>query len=267
MRILLPAALALALAGCSTERVTTPWERDSAAQVLDLTYGFGPETIYWPNATPFERKDSFRGVTPAGFFYSAGDYAAAEHGGTHMDAPVHFLEKGEGADAIAPWRLAGRAWVLDAREACARDRDHLVSRADLAAAEKKQGALPSGAIVLVLTGWGRFWPAKKAYLGDDRPGKTDGLSFPGLDPDLARALVAAKVRAVGIDTASIDRGRSTTFDSHQVLAAGGVPIFENVAHLDEIAARPAWIVAAPMKIEGGTGAPARILALLPAPSE
>jgi kynurenine formamidase len=257
-------AAALALPTACARGPATPWEGGSDAEVIDLTYGFGPETVYWPTATPFARKDTFRGVTPAGFFYSAGDYAASEHGGTHMDAPVHFVADGAAADAVPGSRLAGRAWVLDAREPCAADRDHLVSRRDLEAAERAAGPLPRGAVVLVLTGWGRFWPEKKAYLGDDRPGKTDGLSFPGLDPELARALVAAGVRAVGIDTASIDRGRSSAFEAHRVLAAAGVPIFENVAGLERLLGRPAWIVAAPMKIEGGTGAPLRLFALAPA---
>jgi kynurenine formamidase len=226
--------------------------------VLDLTYAFGPETIYWPTATPFARKDTSHGKTEAGFYYAAGDYAASEHGGTHLDAPVHFFEKGAGADGISPSRLVGPTWILDAREACAKDPDHLVARADVA------GEIPENVIVLVLTGWGRYWPDKKSYLGDDRPGKTDALSFPGLDPELARELVKRKVRAVGIDTASIDRGKSTKFEAHRVLAEAGVPIFENVANLDGVPA-DSWIVAAPMKIEGGTGGPLRLLALAPRP--
>src|SRR5207237_8120949 len=213
------AAAPLAVGGCPPPRApgeAPELKLKDGFEALDLTYGFGPETIYWPNATPFVRKDTARGPMPAAFFYSAGDYAAAEHGGTHMDAPVHFSEKGISADRVPPESLVGPAWVLDAREACAKDRDHLVGLDDFQAQAKRSGEPPRRAIVLVLTGWGRFWPEKKAYLGDDRPGKTDQLSFPGLDPALARALVDKgdpyDVAAVGIDTASIDRGRSTTFE-------------------------------------------------------
>ena len=120
----------------------------------------------------------------------------------------------------------------------------------------------SSAIILILTGWGRDWPDRKAYLGDDRPGRTDRLSFPGLDAALAKALVKRGVRAVGIDTASIDRGRSTAFEAHVVLAAANVPIYENVARLESLPATGAWVVAAPMKIEGGTGGPLRLLGLV-----
>jgi kynurenine formamidase len=258
--------VALALAGgCSSTEpppAPAPAAREApfdlrAARVLDLTYAFGPQTIYWPTATPFARKDTAHGTTEGGF-YAAGDYAASEHGGTHLDAPVHFFEKGVGADGISPSRLVGPAWVLDAREACAKDPDHLVATRDVS------GEIPENAIVLVLTGWGRYWPDKKSYLGDDRPGKTDALSFPGLDPELARELVKRKAKAVGIDTASIDRGKSTKFEAHRVLAEAGVPIFENVANLDGVPSGT-WIVAAPMKIENGTGGPLRMIALTPRP--
>lgn len=229
------------------------------ARVLDLTYAFGPDTLYWPTAATFARKDTFRGRTEAGFYYSAGDYAASEHGGTHLDAPVHFAAAGRPADRLPAERFIGPAWVLDARAACARDPDHLVGPADFAAQVKTSGEPPAGAILLLLTGWGRYWPARKAYLGDDRPGRTDALSFPGLDPELAQRLAARGVRAVGIDTASIDRGRSKLFESHQVLGAADIPVFENVACLDALPPTGAWVVAAPMKIQGGTGGPTRIL--------
>jgi kynurenine formamidase len=260
-RVAFPTLLLLVV-GCASRE---PSGLDlSRARVLDLTYAFGPKTVYWPTEPLFQRKDTFRGKTRTGFFYAAGSYAASEHGGTHMDAPVHFAERGVAAHEIPPSRLVGPAWVLDARTACAKDPDHLVSRTDFEEQVKRTGPPPEGAVVILLTGWGRYWPDRKSYLGDDRPLKTDGLSFPGLDPDLASLLVERGVKAVGIDTASIDRGRSTHFESHQVLAAAQVPVYENVAHADALPPVGAWVVAAPMKIEGGSGGPLRVLALLPA---
>jgi kynurenine formamidase/SAM-dependent methyltransferase len=230
-------------------------------RVLDLTYSFSKDTVYWPTGESFERKDVFRGKTDAGFFYAAGQIAAAEHGGTHMDAPSHFAEKGHAAEDVSPSSLVGPAWILDVREECAKDPDHLVSVDDFM---KQTKPMPPGAIVLVLTGWGRYWPHKRAYLGDDRPGKADELRFPGIDPKLAAALAARHVRAVGIDTASIDRGSSKVFESHQIFAAQDIPTFENVANLDALLfVDDAWIVASPMKIENGTGAPLRLYALAP----
>lgn len=258
LRRLAPLLAALAV-GCVGPRLDL-----ATARAVDLSHGFGARTLYWPTESAgFQRSDTFAGRTPAGFYYSAGKFAAPEHGGTHLDAPRHFAEGRQAADEVPLERLIGPAWVLDAEEACAREADHLVGRADYDAAVRRAGPPPERAIVLVRTGWGRRWPDRKAYLGDDRPGKTDALSFPGLDPALGRDLVALGVRAIGIDTASIDRGRSTTFDAHQVLAAANVPVFENVARLDELPVRGAWIVAAPMKIEGGTGGPLRIYAFVP----
>ena len=91
------------------------------------------------------------------------------------------------------------------------------------------------------------------------------LHFPGLHPDAVRWLLTnRRVAAVGIDTASIDYGQSTTFESHRTLAAGNVPVFENLASLERLPARGATIIALPMKIGGGSGAPLRAVALLPA---
>ena len=128
-----------------------------------------------------------------------------------------------------------------------------------------QAQVPEGAIVLLRTGWGSRWPDAARYLGTAARGAdaVADLHFPGLGEEGARWLVARGVRAVGIDTASIDRGQSTDFRAHRVLAAADVPIFENVASLDRVVVRGAWVVALPMKITRGTGGPLRIVAIQP----
>jgi kynurenine formamidase/SAM-dependent methyltransferase len=241
----------------------------SGVRVIDLSYGFGPSTVYWPTEPDFARKDTFHGKTDGGFFYANGSYAASEHGGTHIDAPVHFAEKGGGVDAIPPSRLVGRAALFDVRNFCAANPNYAVPASDvirklLLFAAREDATFREGSIVLILTGWGRYWGDRKAYLGDDRPGMTDGLAFPGISPELAKELVELKVKAVGIDTASIDPGQSKTFEAHRILCAAGIPIFENVANLEALPPE-SEIVAAPMKIEGGTGAPLRLFALTRTP--
>ena len=90
------------------------------------------------------------------------------------------------------------------------------------------------------------------------------LHFPGLSEDAARWLVSQRrVRAVGIDTASIDRGQSVAFEAHRVLAAAQVPVFENLAGLERLPAEGFQVIALPMKIEGGTGGPLRAMAVVP----
>jgi kynurenine formamidase len=116
------------------------------------------------------------------------------------------------------------------------------------------------------TGTARFWPDREGYLGTAERGLQGvrGLHFPGLDPAAAEWLVAdRRIRAVGIDTASIDHGPSSDFLAHRVLFAAGIPAFENVANLAELPPKGFSIIALPMKIAGASGAPLRIVALLP----
>jgi kynurenine formamidase len=256
------ALAALALAACAR----APGPPLPAGRVVDLTHPFDAATIYWPTEEGFVHEHGFAGRTDAGYWYEAHRFRAAEHGGTHMDAPVHFGEGRPPVDAIPLERLLGPAVVVDARAACARDRDHRIGVAELAAFEAEHGTIPAGAIVLLHTGFGRFWPGRTAYLGTDErgAGAVAKLHFPGLHPDAARWLAdERRVAAVGIDTASIDAGPSRSFDAHQVLAAREVPAFENVAGLDALPPTGAFAVALPMKIRGGSGAPLRIVAIVP----
>src|SRR6266516_599145 len=129
------------------------------------------------------------------------------------------------------------------------------------------GDIPQDAIVLIRTGWGSRWPDRARYLGTTKTGAPGvrELHFPGLDLDAARALVRRRVKAVGIDTPSIDYGQSKTYQVHRRLFASNIPAFENVANLDQLPITGAYVIALPMKIKGGSGGPLRIVALLPPP--
>jgi kynurenine formamidase len=234
------------------------------ARIVDLTYPFDEKTIYWPTATTgFVHDTVYAGKTEGGFYYSAYKLSAPEHGGTHLDAPVHFAEGKSTADTVPLSRLVGTAVVVDVRAAAEKDADYRVTRTDLETFEQARGAIEPGAIVLIRTGWGARWPDKKRYLGDDRPGHAESLHFPGIGEDAARALTARRVGAVGIDTASVDHGPSKDFIAHQVLLGADIPAFENVASLEELPPRGALVIALPMKIRAGSGGPLRIVAVLP----
>jgi kynurenine formamidase len=240
-------------------------DRLAAGTWVDLTYAFDSTTIYWPTAQPFRLQVVSAQRTAAGYYYAANNFAAAEHGGTHLDAPVHFAEGRHTADQIPLAQLIGPAVVIDVAPTAASNRDYRVSPGDLAGWEAVHGPIPAGAIVLIRTGWGSGWPDRARYLGTTKtgPAAVPELHFPGLHPDAARVLVDRQVDAVGIDTPSIDYGQSTTFDSHQTLFGANIPAFENVARLDRLPATGSFVIALPMLITGGSGGPLRIVAVLP----
>lgn len=234
------------------------------ARLVDLTHPFDDTTIYWPTARRFHLDAVSHGTTPGGWWYAANDFCAAEHGGTHLDAPIHFAEGRWTADEIPLDRLRGPAAVIDVSGPAEADRDLLIGVPHLQADEAVHGRIPDGAVVLLRTGWGRYWPDAERYLGTAARGDVEHLHFPGLSGEAARWLVAErKIRGVGIDTASIDRGQSKDFRAHRVLGEADALIFENLADIDAVPARGAVFVGLPMKIRGGSGGPLRAIALLP----
>lgn len=258
MRALLAIAI-LVLTGCAT----TSAPDLATAEVVDLTYAFTDKTLYWPSSpSGFELKQLAYGPTPGGYFYSANAYSAPEHGGTHLDAPIHFAAGKRTADEIPPRQLVAPAVVIDVTSHANANADYRLTLDDVRAWETRHGRIPSGAIVMLRTGWGSRYGDRKAYFGDDTPGATDKLHFPSYGAEAARLLVEErKVGAIGVDTPSIDYGQSTDFIVHQIAAAANVPGLENVANLERVPERGAWIVALPMKIGGGSGGPLRVIAL------
>ncbi|HEV8661235.1 MAG TPA: cyclase family protein, partial [Thermoanaerobaculia bacterium] len=251
---------ALVFSSCATSRAPIDLAH---ADIVDLTYAFDEHTLYWPSSpSGFELKRLAYGPTPGGYFYSSNAFSAPEHGGTHLDAPIHFAEHGKSVDQIPLRQLIAPAVVIDISSKTSADADYRLTRADVQEWEKKYGTIPSGAIVLLRTGWGSRYGNRKAYFGDDTPGATDKLHFPSYGADAAKLLVNERhVAAIGIDTASIDYGQSSDFIVHQIANGAGVPGLENIANLEKVPARGAWVIALPMKIAGGSGGPLRIVAL------
>ena len=271
--IALPTAvltLAVQLGACESappEDTPQPLEAESVAgwRLVDLTHTYGGDTLYWPtDTTGFRLETLAEGQTAGGYFYAAKQFTTAEHGGTHLDAPFHFAQGGATTESIPLERLILPGIVLDVSLSAAADPDYLVTSDDVLAWEEAHGRVPKGSAVLIRTGWAARWPDALAYLGDDTPGETANLHFPGIGEAAARLLVEERgVGLLGIDTASVDYGQSTDFIVHRIGAAADVPNLENVADLSTLPPTGFLLAALPMKIEGGTGAPARIVALIP----
>jgi len=268
-------ALLFAVAGAIAVALTTQLPQAPAqapppamlpsGRFVDLTHSFDKRTIYWPTARRFRLKEVAEGETDQGYYYAANDFSAAEHGGTHLDAPVHFARGRQTSDRIPLERFVGPAAVIDVSKAAAANRDYQVSVGDLTRWERANGTLPTDAIVLLRTGYGKFWPNRKKYMGTDERGMkaVAKLHFPGLAPAAARWLVAnRRIKAIGLDTPSIDYGQSKLFLSHRILFAKNIPAFENVANLDQVPAKGSLFIGLPMKIRGGSGGPLRAMAIV-----
>lgn len=262
--------LLLSLAGC---QVSDPSQQapdlgsifdGSGGRWVDLTYAYSEETIYWPTADGFQLEEVAYGMTEGGWFYSSYNYSASEHGGTHFDAPIHFAQGADTNEEVPLDRLIGPAAVVDVSAQA--HPDYQVTVGDLQEWESRNGAIPSGTILLIRTGWGARWPDPVEYLGTGLKGEeaVPQLHFPGISPEAARWLVEnRRIDAIGIDTPSIDYGQSSTFETHQILYGEDMPGFENVANLEALPEKGGFVVALPMKIAGGSGGPLRIVAFIP----
>lgn len=235
-------------------------------KIVDLSHDYSSETLYWVTAKEFKLDTVFAGTTDKGFYYTANNFETAEHGGTHIDAPIHFAKNTMSVDELPLEKLLGSAIKIDVSENAKDNPDYLISINDFKTWEKQQGMqIPDGSIVLLETGYSMFYPDAQRYLGTTNRGEdaVKELHFPGLDPEAATWLVKNRnINAIGLDTPSIDYGQSTYFKSHVILLSENIPAFENLTNLDQLPSSGFIIVALPMKIKGGSGAPLRIVALL-----
>ncbi|MEI7498992.1 MAG: cyclase family protein [Bacteroidota bacterium] len=252
----------LTLFSCHYAGIT---EQLQSSRWIDLTHDFEPNTVYWPTDEPYRHDTVFYGTTEKGYFYSSFKFSAEEHGGTHFDAPVHFAQGHKFIHEVPVEQMHGPGVIVDVTKQSAENLDYRVTVKDLENWEKQYGKIPDGAIILLNTGFGKYWDDHLKYTGTIKKGKEGiaELHFPGLDPVAADWLVEnRKINAVGLDTPSIDFGQSKDFQTHRNLCAAGLTMYENVANLDQLPAKGTYIVALPMKIKGGSGAPLRIIAII-----
>ncbi len=242
------------------------FKKPTSKKTIDLSHEFSKETIYWVTAKEFELDTVFKGKTDKGFYYSANNFTTAEHGGTHIDAPIHFVEGGQSVDEIPLEKLMGNAIKIDVSSKALNNPDYLITIEDFTNWEAKhQQEIPKGSIVLLETGYSKFYPDKLKYLGTNQrgPDAIKLLHFPGLSPEAAEWLIEnRKINAIGLDTPSIDYGQSEYFKSHVILLSENIPAFENLTNLDQLPENNFKVIALPMKIKGGSGGPLRIVAIV-----
>ena len=237
---------------------------------IDLSHDFAADTLYWPTADKFAKSTVFAGETDKGYFYSAYNVAAAEHGGTHVDAPVHFARDHISVDKIPLEQLIGPGIVIRVADQIGKkdkaDRNYLISVADIERWENQHGIIAKDTLVLFDTGNAQYWPDAEKYMGTAERGDAAvaKLNFPGLSPEAAIFLAEKRgVKAVGLDTPSIDYGASKLFKTHRELFKRNIPALENVANLKSLPDKGFTLIALPMKIRGGSGGPTRVVAFIP----
>jgi len=245
----------------------SPPASDIKGEILDMTYPYDENSIYWPTAKPFQLVKVFWGISEGGYWYASNEFSASEHGGTHADAPIHFAEKGRTMDQIPLGEWIGPAVKIDVTLKCEEDRDYLLSVDDIKIWEEVYGKIPDGAWVVMYTGIDtNYYPDKKKVLGTEKTGAEAiaELSFPGFSPESAEFLTKERnITGIAIDTPSIDYGKSTEFMVHRIMFAADKLALENIANLDKLPAEGAFLYVIPMLIKDGTGAPARVFAVLP----
>ncbi len=237
------------------------------SKLLDMTYAFDENSIYWPTAESFKLEKAYWGFHEGGWWYTSNNYGASEHGGTHVDAPIHFAEKGKTIDQIPLQDWIGPAIKIDVVAKCSNNRDYLLTVEDLKEWEAKYGRIPHNAWVLMYTGIDtKYYPDKEKVLGTAKTGidALSELSFPGFSAEAAEFLVNERdIKGIGLDTPSIDYGKSLDFMVHRICFKANKLAIENIANLDKLPAKGSIIYAIPMLIKDGTGAPARVFAVLP----
>ena len=236
-------------------------------KILDMTFVFDENSIYWPNANPFVLSKGDWGQTEAGYFYASNEFSAAEHGGTHADAPIHFAENGRTIDQIPLQEWIGPAIKIDVTKRCEENRDYLLTIEDIKNWESEHGQIPDKAWVIMYTGVGtKYYPDKLQVLGTQKTGleAIPELHFPAFSPESVEFLTKERnITGIALDTPSIDYGQSKEFKVHQILFAADKLALENIANLDQLPTVGATLFVMPMLIKDGTGSPARVFAVLP----
>ena len=227
-------------------------------RVLDLSYAINEKLVPWPGDEKWFEAKVNASVEKDGYFTRS--FWMLEHCGTHLDAPAHFPLGRATVDQIPVKQLFGPAVLLDVRSEGAKDADYQLPATRVEEWEKRHGRIPAGAIVLLRTGWASHWPDAQKYRNQDAQGR---MHFPGFSLEAVKLLIGRKVSGLGCDTMSVDYGASEDFAVHHLALGSGLYHLENLADLSALPETGSFLVVAPIKLEGGSGGPVRVFALLP----
>jgi kynurenine formamidase len=263
MRILLIIIFATATLACTNnEKESDRFEElfKGELRVIDLTHALSESSPFWPDSAgnPFNYDTIF---TQANGSPGMGKYFIPEHYGTHMDAPIHSANNQPSVDTLTPQQLFGPAVVIDISAKCEVNPDYTLTVDDIKSWEDENGPLPDRAIVLLFTGWSKKWDNYDAYKNEDSKGQ---MHFPGFSIEAAKFLIAERsILGIGIDDFSVDAAVAKEFPVHGIVNGAGKFHLENVANLHDMPPTGAYLINAPIKLEGGSGGQVRVFAIVP----
>jgi kynurenine formamidase len=239
--------------------------REGKMRLIDLTHALDRDSPYWPEETPGSPFHTSVATTYGKDGNFTRNLSMPEHFGTHMDAPVHFDPNGESVDRIAVGKFLAPAVMIDVSSKVKLNADYRMTVQDIQDWTERHGEIPPGSMVFFRTGWAARWPSQEKYMNADADGV---LHFPGLSVEAARYLMEhAGPVGIGIDTGSIDYGPSTDCPVHNLTMPAGIYHLENVANLEQLPTTGFSVIALPLKLGGGSGAPARVIAVVPTESD
>lgn len=230
----------------------------SKTRVLDLAYAINDQLVPWPGDARWFETETNATFEKDGYFTRS--FCMLEHYGTHLDAPAHFAPGNMTVEQIPVERFFGPAVVIDVRTQGAADADYQAPAGLIDDWENRHGQIREGSIVLLRTGWASRWPDSRRYRNQDAAGR---MHFPGFSQGAAEKCIRRAVSGIGCDTMSVDFGASQDFPVHRLALGTGLYHLENLSDLNELPENGAWLIVAPIKLEGGSGGPVRVFALLP----
>ncbi len=251
-------SLALALLLFAQHKPSMP-DPTAYHTIIDLTHTLDNHSPNWEGTetSPFHATE-LGSIKHDGYYSRI--FTTQEHYGTHLDAPSHFTDGAWTVDQIPAERLIRPLVILNVRNQAHNNPDYEVSVKDIATWEDVHGQIPAGAVVMAYTGWEDRWHSQKEFRNE----QPDHLThYPGFSLQAAEFLVQTRgAVGLGIDTMSVDKGATTTYPVHHFTSKAGVYHLENVANLALVPPAGATVVVAPIKLENGSGSPARVLAMV-----
>ena len=227
-------------------------------RVIDLTHPIRPGIPIWPGDPPVEF-ETIATITGNGYFLRR--FSMGEHSGTHISTPSAFFDRGLGPDSVPPEALVVPAVVVDSHDKARQDPDYTLTVDDLALWERVRGEIPAGSIILLLTGWHRYWDEPQRFINVG----ADGIMHtPGFAPEAVSFLMDERGAAgVGIDTHGVDAGTDTSLEASRTALTNGAFALECLNNLDQLPAIGTTLVIGRLPLVGGSGSPACVLALAP----